>query len=224
MVDAGLGIDLDLADVAAVREVAGARAVGRGLVQAGLHAGRQLVELERGLRHLVDAEAAVGAGDGEAAVLELHVGFRRLQHVGGELLALGDDLFADQHDGAAAHSGRARAAGAHAERDRVGVALDELDPVGIDAEPVDQHLRLDRVVALAVRDRAGDERHAAERIEADFRGLDGRVGGLLDGVGDADAAQHAAPRRLLAPRLESPSSRRASWRGPCSPRSGRCRR
>ena len=73
----------------------------------------------------------------------------------------------------------------------------------IDAEPVDQHLRLHRVVALAVRDRAGDEGHAAERIEADFGGLDGGVGRLLDGVGEADAAQHAALRRLLAPRLEA---------------------
>ena len=74
---------------------------------------------------------------------------------------------------------------------------------GSTPRPVDQHLRLDRVVALAVRDRAGDEGHAAERIEADLRRLDGRIGGLLDGVGDADAAQHAALRRLLAPRLEA---------------------
>src|SRR5258707_11910761 len=33
---AGLGIDLDLADVAAVGKIPGARAIGRGLVQAGL--------------------------------------------------------------------------------------------------------------------------------------------------------------------------------------------
>ncbi len=91
---AGVRIDLDLADMRAVREVAARRLVGRGLVEAGLHALRQLVELERRLRHLVDAEAAVGAGDGEAAVLELHVGLGGLQHMGGELLALGDDLFA----------------------------------------------------------------------------------------------------------------------------------
>ena len=78
---------------------------------------------------LVDADAAVGAGDGEAAVLELDVAFRGFQQVRGELLALGDDLVADQDDGAAAHGGRARAARAHAERDGVGVALDELDPV-----------------------------------------------------------------------------------------------
>ena len=132
--------------------------------------------------------------------------FGRLQQMRRELLALGDDLLADQDDGAAAHGGGARAAGAHAERDRVGVALDELDPLRIDAEPVHQDLRLDGGVALAVRDRAGDEGHAAERIEADFGGLDGRVGGLLDGVGDADAAQHAALRGFLAPRLEAVQS------------------
>ena len=59
-------------------------------------------------------------------------------------------------------------------------------------------------MALAVRDRAGDEGHSAQWVKTDFRGLDGRVGGLLDGVGDADAAKLAALARLLAPRLEAP--------------------
>ena len=90
----------------------------------------------------MDAHGAVGAGDGEAAVLELDVAFGGLQEMRGKLLALGDDLVADQDDGAAAHGGRARAAGAHAERHRIGVALDELHLLRIDAEPVHQHLRL----------------------------------------------------------------------------------
>src|SRR5215471_14492929 len=65
-------------------------------------------------------------------------------------LALGDNLVADRDDGAPAHGGRARAAGAHAERHRVGVPGDELDPVGIDAQPINEHLGLDRGMALAV--------------------------------------------------------------------------
>src|ERR1700757_1453046 len=43
--------------------------------------------------------------------------------------------------------------------DRAGavVAGDELDPVRVTPEPVNEHLGLDRGMALAVRDRAGDE-------------------------------------------------------------------
>src|SRR5262249_9214741 len=64
---ARLGIDLDLADVATIGEIAAAGAIGGGLIEARFHAGRQLVQLERRLGHLVDTHGAVGAGDGEAA-------------------------------------------------------------------------------------------------------------------------------------------------------------
>ena len=144
--------------------------------------------MEGRLRHLVDAEAPVGAGNGEAAILEFHIVFGGFEDVGRELLALGDDLLAHHNDGTSAHGGRARATGAHTEGDRIGVALDEFHLLGIDTEPVHQYLRLHGGVALAVRDRAGHERHSAERVEADFGGFDGRIGGEFDGVGDADAA------------------------------------
>jgi hypothetical protein len=150
--------------------------------------GGRLVQLEGRLRHLVDAEAPVGAGNGEAAVLEFYVVFGGFEDVGRELLALGDDLLARHNDGSPAHGGRARATGAHTEGDRIGVALDEFHLLGIDTEPVHQYLRLHGGVALAVRDRAGHERNSAERVEADFGGFDGRIGGEFDGVGDADAA------------------------------------
>src|SRR5262249_5853109 len=83
------------------------------------------------------------------------------------------------------------------------MVVDDLDPVGSDAQPINAHLGLDRCMALAVGDRAGEEGHAAERIEADFRSLIGGICRLLDGIGDADAAQHAALCRLPAPRLEA---------------------
>src|SRR4029077_15484480 len=86
----GLRIDLDFAGVAAVWEVTGAGAVGRSLIEAGLHAGRQLLQLEGRLRHFVDAEALVGAGDGEAAILEFHVVFGGSEEVRRALFALGE--------------------------------------------------------------------------------------------------------------------------------------
>jgi hypothetical protein len=49
---AGVGIDLDLADVAAGREGEVGRIVERALLQARLHAGRQIVRGIGGERHL----------------------------------------------------------------------------------------------------------------------------------------------------------------------------
>src|SRR5262249_62288452 len=62
---------------------------------------------------------------------------------------------------------------------------------------------LDGGRALAGWDGAGEEGQTAEGMEADFRGLIGGICRLLDGIGDADAAQHAALCRLPAPRLEA---------------------
>src|SRR6202012_1654428 len=84
---AGIGIDLDFGDVTAVRE-------GRGRV------GCVVVDVERrghALRHLFvthparqlhDVYAAVGAGDGEAAVGEFDIGLGGFHHMRGRLLAL----------------------------------------------------------------------------------------------------------------------------------------
>ena len=77
--DAGLGIDLDLADVHAGREGEVGRVVEGALLQAGLEvlAGELVGDI--GLqRDLAEGQSLVGAGDGEAAVLELDVAFRRL--------------------------------------------------------------------------------------------------------------------------------------------------
>ena len=79
----GLGVDLDLADVHAGREGEVGRIVERALLQAGLEllAGELVGDI--GLqRHLAEGQPLVGAGDREAAVLELDVAFRGFQHVG----------------------------------------------------------------------------------------------------------------------------------------------
>ena len=92
-VDAGLRIDLDLADVRAGREGEVGRIVERVLVQARLElVERVVVRHVRGERDLAEGSGLVGARDRELAVLELDVGFRRLEQVRGDLLALGDHL------------------------------------------------------------------------------------------------------------------------------------
>src|SRR5262249_51499720 len=83
-------------------------------------------------------------------------------------------------------------------------ALDEADVAGIDAELVREDDLVHRLVALALRRRAGKEGDRAGGVEADFRRLAAwRRGGALDRVDDADAAQLAACLRLGAPRVEA---------------------
>ena len=91
--DAGLGIDLDLTDVRTCREREIGRIVECGLVEAGLQlVERIVVRHVCSQRDFAEGLAAVGAGDAELAVLELDVGFRRLEQMRGDLLAFGDDL------------------------------------------------------------------------------------------------------------------------------------
>src|SRR2546421_721167 len=82
-----------------------ARAISRRLVEAGFHANWQLLQAECGLCHLMDVQAAISAGDGEATVCEFHVAFSRFHNMSSKRLALGDDLLAHQRDRAAAHCG-----------------------------------------------------------------------------------------------------------------------
>ena len=81
---AGFGIDLDLADVGAIREAR----LGDGLVAGGSKRPAQIlgqvVALLRGARHLEQADRVVGALHGEAAVLEFDVGGGGLQKMLGD--------------------------------------------------------------------------------------------------------------------------------------------
>ena len=76
---------------------------------------------------LEDADAAIGAGDDEAAVGELDVDHRRFHHVRGDLLALLDQLVAGLEEGLAADQRRLRAAGAAADLELVGIALQQAE-------------------------------------------------------------------------------------------------
>ena len=117
-VTAGLGVDLDLADVAAagIGEVLGV--VEGGLLQAGLEARSGSCA---GRRRRGRSRPASSSGRcrprGRLPSVELDVGLARLQQVGGDLAALGDDLVGRLDHRGAADGQRARAVGAHAEGD-----------------------------------------------------------------------------------------------------------
>ncbi len=79
---AGRLVDLDFDDMAAVRIGALAAVVSAALEDAGFHAGRQRLEVERALGDFGDVDGLVGAGDRELALLEHDVvlgGFERVR-------------------------------------------------------------------------------------------------------------------------------------------------
>ena len=116
-----------------------------------LHALRQ-VHAVAGEGDLAECLGLVGrALDVEASVFENDVFLGRLEHVGGQLLALVDDLAGRPADGHAADRQTAAAVRAVAERCAFGrVAVPELDAVVGNPELVRDDLRKGRLVALAV--------------------------------------------------------------------------
>ena len=178
---------------------------------------RIVVRDVRGERDLAERLAAVGAGDGELAVLELDVRLRRLEQVRGDLLAFGDDLVQRLDDRRAADGERARAVRPHAEQHAAGVAVDDVDVLDRDAELSRHHLGERRLVSLAVAVRAGEDGHAAGRVDAHLAGLEQagaraerarhvrrRDAAGLDVRCIADAAQLAALRRFCLALRETP--------------------
>src|SRR6185312_2813700 len=109
-----------------------------------------------------------------------------------------------EYRGRAADDCSARAEGSDAPDDLVGVSLEEVDLTRIDAELVREDDLVHRLVALALRRRAGEEGERASGIEADLGGLAARRRrSALDRVDDAKAAQLAALLGLGTPRLET---------------------
>ncbi len=120
-----------------------------------------------------------------------------------EFLAFGDDLVGGHEQRGAAADRGARAERAGADRDLVGIAELVAHAVGRDAELVGDDLPEGGRVALAVIMRAHGDGERTGRIEAQLGVLDQAGVRGLDGVGDADAAQLAAPSGLPPPRLEA---------------------
>ena len=144
------------------------------------------------LRQLHDADRAVGAGDGEAAVGEFDVAFGRFHQMRGRLLALCDHERGGLDDRLTGRGDRARAAGAVAEADEIAVVLLQRDLFEGHAELRGQHLRERRGVALAVVERAGGQLHRTVRLEGDLAEFAARRRGDFEIGADGDAAQLAA--------------------------------
>src|SRR6516162_9802368 len=207
---AGVLVDLELADVAAVGEVLHRRGIGRGRDQTHVHALGKPRRLHRLLRDVLDGQRAIGLGAGEHAVGKVDIGGVEVEEMGGDRFGLGGDPLGGGVDCRSTDGRRARAAGALADEHLIGVALDVVDLVRVEPEPVARDLLEDRLVALALGDAAGEQRDRAGFVEPDLGALEALRGRALDGVGEADAAQLAALRASTRRRSKPAKSASAS--------------
>ena len=192
---AGLGIDLDFADLGAVGEAGRAHLL-------GMLGGQRIPPRLDGLGDLEERDASVGAENREPAVLEDDILDRRLQHVRRDGLALLDHQFgsAAHHD--SRHPHRPRRVRTAPFRDNIGIPGDQADAFERHPEPVGDALGEGRLVPLSARQRADHDVDRSRGTYRDLRPLDGKAAGDLDRVGEPDAAQPAPRPRLLAPRRE----------------------
>jgi hypothetical protein len=147
---AGVAVDLELADMATIGERICRGFEGSGLVEAAFKIGRQPARLERRAGDFLKADDAVSPAHGKPAIGEIEIRRRHFEQMGGNLLALGDDLVGRHPQRRAADNRRARAGRAHAEGDAVRVAVDVLNFAGLDAEPLVEDLLEGRLVTLAL--------------------------------------------------------------------------
>ena len=155
--------------MAARREGEIGRIVERALLQPRFQFLRVELVSDIGVeRHRAEIDRLVGALHGELAVLEVDIGLRRLEHMGGDLL--GFRLHLVERPGNGGHADRAgtRAIGAHAELHLVGVAMNDRDIVDGNAKAMRDELGKCRLMPLAVAVRAGEHFHRADRIDPDL--------------------------------------------------------
>src|SRR5215470_7122936 len=89
--DAGIGVDFDLDDVAAVRESLSWRYAVMRRIEPRFHARRQFRGIARRLRHRENIEAQIGAGHAEYPIGKTYILCRDFQKVRSELRAFADD-------------------------------------------------------------------------------------------------------------------------------------
>src|SRR5207237_7956424 len=146
--DSGVGIHLEITDVATVGEGRDRRREMRLLVETGLDVLRKTGR-ERGCRHLLDADPAVGAGDRENALVEFNISLGCLELVGRYFAALLDDLARGEADRGTADGEGARAAGAAPEAHDIAVALEDADALEGESEFFRHELGIGRLMPLA---------------------------------------------------------------------------
>src|SRR5271169_5762758 len=123
--------------------------------------------------------------------------------MGGNRLALGFDFLRRHGESRARKRRRSRAAGAFGEEHLIGVALDIGDFVRVETEAVADDLLERGLVALALVDAAGEDRHRTGAVEPDLGAFEAGGGRALDGVGETKTAQFAVLARLRAARLKA---------------------
>src|SRR5262245_25704823 len=109
--DAGIGVDFDLDDVAAVGESLSWRYAVMLRVEPRLHARRQFGGIARRLGHRENIEAEIGAGYAEYPIGKTYILRRDFQNVCRELRAFADDGACRLVDGRARDGKRPRTAG-----------------------------------------------------------------------------------------------------------------
>src|SRR6185437_6546446 len=149
--DAGVRIDLDLADMRAVRP---ARAVDLALA-VDRQLGASLL-----LRNFEQADAAIGANYGKEAIVIFDVIDRGLEQVGRLLARLVDEIAGGDRDRRAADEQRTRADAAEA-GGQIRVALHDVDLVESNAEAVGDHLAVGGLQPLPHGHGAGMQDDAA---------------------------------------------------------------
>ena len=196
--DAGLGVDLHLGHVSAVR-------IGPPRQLRPLVPGQEIVAPlgARHLGHLDHRGRQVRSLGAEALVVEgdlARVHARLVRHEGAEGR---DDVAHRLQRHVVLNRRRARAARAPAPRDQVAVALHDADALHRDAGLVAEELRVDRFVPLPVRLRADVKADAPILLEDDLRALRRVAQDRFDVVAEPEAAQLAALRALRLPRREA---------------------
>ena len=147
-------------------------------------------------RQRQQADAAVGAGDGEAAVGKDDVGFGGFELLGGELAALGDDAERGLMDRRRGQPDRAAGMRAAAHRQAVAVVGDEAHLVGRHAQPFAGELGEAGGMALARRQRADHDLDRAFGQHRDLGALVRRAALRFDIAAEPDAAPQPARRGL----------------------------
>ncbi len=186
--DAGLGIDLDLGDVAAAGKGEDIRHVHHMLAQSGSHAVGQVPGIARAFRHGHQVDTAIGAAHDEAPSREIELVRAGLQEMCREPARFRQHSIDRLDHRRAAHMHGTCAAMAGAALHRGGVGLHIAERRHRQAEPVGGDLGIGRLMALAVGLGADGDRHPAVTIEAQLGAFVGRAARGLEEAADAEAA------------------------------------